>query len=78
MPFIKFHPKDKGKGFHELLWAEGGSYGRLPGDIFVISERDLAMLNEKCIRYDLLGRGVLKLNGNRATGRTPRPRKAAK
>ena len=65
MPFIKFHPKFKRKGFSELLWAEGGSFHCLPDGIYVISEPDLAMLDEKGIKYNLLGRGVLKLDGKK-------------
>lgn len=63
MPFIKFKPRNRSKGAHELRWAEGGSYGILPGGIYVISERDLRMLDEKGIKYDLLDRGVRQLNG---------------
>ncbi len=80
MPFIRFHPRFKSKGFHELLWAEGGSFHCLPNDIYIISERDLAMLDEKGIKYELLGRGVLRLSdvdGKKEEQKTKPKRKKA-
>jgi len=77
MPFIKFHPKFKREGFSELLWTEGGSFHCLPGGIYVISERDLAMLDEKGIKYDLLGSGVLKLDGKKTAAQSKPKRKRA-
>lgn len=62
MPFIKFKQRHQSKGAHELRWAEGGSYGILAGDIYVINERDLRMLDEKGVKYELLGRGALQVS----------------
>ncbi len=61
MPFIRFHPKFKIKGLGVLLDIEGGSYSVMRGGIYIISERDLKILDEKSIKYELLGRGVLNL-----------------
>lgn len=67
MPFIKFDPKNRIKGSEVLYDIEGGSFSVIPGPIYIISERHLRILDEKRVKYELLGRGVLRLNGNRAT-----------
>ena len=78
MPFIKFHPRNRIKGSEVLYNIEGGSFSVIPGPIYIVGERHLRILDEKHVKYELLGRGVLRLNGNRATIVKPKRKKAAK
>ena len=55
-------------------------YSVIRGGIYIITEHDLAMLDKKGIKYELLGRGVLnlaELDGKNAEPKSkPKRRKA--